>query len=100
MTREQLIADARELRADFDAGITDERAVTKAALEEIQLHGFADEASGNVELSCGFFYRIDRWVVVVDDGARVTVDEHANATYAREHFNALDHEYADQLPYD
>ena len=100
MTREQLIAQARELRHDFDADLAGEAVVVKAALNEIQLHGFADEASGDVEASCGFFFRVDRWVVVVDGDARATVDEHANPTYAREHFNALDHAYADWLPYD
>lgn len=68
---------------------------TLRACECIHAHGGVDAESGTVDASTGFFYRIDRWMVVVDQQGFLHLLTYETEDECRRAFNALDDEYSD-----
>ena len=80
MSSRELVEIVRLL--DLDPSATD----ALEACEAFWVNGCADEQDGDVEGPEGFFYRVSRWVVDVDNFGFRNITEHGNEQEARDDF--------------
>ena len=60
-----------------------------AALEAISLNGFDDESGGNVEYSVGYFYRVGKWIVTIDNQGFKDIETFEDQSAAEHAFQSL-----------
>lgn len=82
----RIIREARELASHVETLLD--------ALESFYMNGSADDVSGDVEASCGHFYRVARWIVQTDSQGFHDVSAYADDDKAREAFATLDDRYS------
>lgn len=90
MTTEELIDTASRL-----SGENTRRAIrgTLDACEELYLHGFPDEVTGDVDSPTGHVYRIDRWIVTTDSYGFHEIDEYEVEADAKIAFEGYDYDF-------
>ena len=101
MTPDEFIAKCHEVAHEING--TDRLAELLIAdellpwLEDVQLNGFADEQTGDVDAPDGHIYRVDRWTVRTDTRGFRLAEDHGSAEKARAIFSAYEGAYADWL---
>lgn len=88
-TESEVIRQARTMAYDEDQEFS-----LMSALETISLNGFADEESGDSESPTGYFYRIDRWIVVIDSAGFSYLTPWTTEAEAKKDFEQMEHEYS------
>lgn len=73
---------------------SDEDRTVLRACNEIYMHGFADEQSGDMEAPTGHFYRVARWLIETDSAGFDYLSEFITEREAQEYFHVLDMEYS------
>ena len=66
-----------------------------AACECIHAAGGQDAQSGDVDSPTGYFYRVDRWIVVVDTLGFLYLHEYQTEDEASKAFGVLDDKYSE-----
>lgn len=95
MAREMSIQELHNISDTlFYAIPSDEDRTVIRACNEIYMHGFADEQSGDMEAPTGHFYRVARWVVETDSAGFDFLTEFDTEIKAQDFFHALDLEFS------